>query len=139
VQHSTIRVFDAICSLAKKHGKVFPSLQGLAYLAQCHKNTVLAALKQLAFFGFITVYRRLKRVRTPLGFRVEQDTNAYTIQEPNSFGQIAHKLFGFVTESNNWEASPSNFSFDKSKRQNSPSHSPKSDPWQALKEIWEET
>jgi len=137
VQHSTIRVFDALCSLAKKHGRVFPSLVGLAYLAQCSRNTVLSAIKQLAFFGFITVHRRIKRVPTPLGFRVEQDTNAYNIQEPNSFGQIALRLFGFVKESNNWEASPSNSLFDKSKGRNSALQRPSGGTWGDLHEIWE--
>ena len=137
VQHSTIRVFDAICSLAKKHGRVFPSLVGLAYLAQCSRNTVLSALKQLEFFGFITVHRRIKRVATPLGFRVEQDTNAYNIQEPNSFGQIALRLFGFVKESNNWEASPSNSLFDKSKGQNLAHQRPSGGAWDDLREAWE--
>jgi hypothetical protein len=139
IQHSTIRVFDALCSLAKKHGRVFPSQEGLAQLAKCSKNTVIAALKELALFGFITVYRRIKRVPTLLGYRVEQDTNAYSIQKPNSFGEMALRLFGFVTESTNWKASNSNSSFDRTKGRNSPSHPPKTDPWRALQEVWDAT
>ena len=54
-QRTTIAVFDALCSLAKKHGRVFPSHEGIAYPAKCSKNTVIAALKQLEFFGFVTV------------------------------------------------------------------------------------
>src|SRR5947209_1688538 len=104
VQHSTIRVFDALCNLARKHGRVFPSHKGIAYLAKCSKNTVISALRQLEFFGFVAIFRRLKRIRTPLGARVVQDTNAYMPQEPNRWGCKALALFtGF-----SWRSSESN-------------------------------
>ena len=47
IQRTTLAVFDALCGLAAKHGQVFPALEGLAYLAKCCKNTVIAALKEL--------------------------------------------------------------------------------------------
>jgi hypothetical protein len=113
VRRTTIAVFDALCSLAKKHGRVFPSHRGIAYLAKCSKNTVISALKQLQFFGFVTVRRRVKRLRTELGLRTVQDTNAYVVQEPNAWGEKALRLFTALprpaTESNKWEARNFNF------------------------------
>ena len=123
MQPSTIRVFDALCSLAKKHGRVFPSHKGLAWLAKCSKNTVISALKQLAFLGFVTVYRRLRRARSPLGIRVVQDTNAYAVQEPNGWGEKAFKIFGLSagagSESKSWEARYPNFDSRKEQGRNS--------------------
>lgn len=111
VQRTTLSVFDALYGLALKHGQVFPSLEGLAYLAKVSKNTVIAALKELQQFGFVAVHRRLKRVKTALGFRTVQDTNAYSLTEPNGFGEMALNLFGGLifraratSESNNWAA-----------------------------------
>jgi hypothetical protein len=120
VQPSTVRVFDALCSLAKKHGRVFPSHKGIAYLAKCSKNTVIAALKQLEFFGFVTVYRRVKRIRTQAGSRTVQDTNAYLLNEPNAWGEKAFSLFipsgPRSSESNNWRARGFKLAFRKEER-----------------------
>ena len=140
VQHSTIRVFDALCGLAKKHGRVFPSHVGLAYLSKCSKNTVIAALKQLEFFGFVTVYRRVKRVRTELGFRTVQDTNAYVVQEPNTWGEKALALFarvvGAVSESKRWPARDSNLSNQRSKGADLALSRPSGGGWEGLYEEW---
>lgn len=141
VQRTTIDVFDALCNLAKKHGRVFPSHKGLAYLAKCSKNTVIAALKQLEFFGFVTVYRRVKRIRTALGFRTVQDTNAYMIQEPNSWGEQALALFAGVvkaaSESNKWEARLSNFILQRDKRANPAPQRPSGGAWGDIYEKWQ--
>ena len=141
VQRTTIDVFDALCSLAKKHGRVFPSLEGLAWLAKCHRNTVLAALKQLEFFGFVAVHRRIKRIRTELGFRTVQDTNAYTIQEPNTWGQKALALFtrivGATSESKNCEARDSNSSSNKAQGRNFGPLRPSGGLWDGLREKWD--
>lgn len=141
VQRTTLAVFDALCSLAKKHGRVFPSLEGLAWLSKCHKNTVLAALRQLEFFGFVTVHRRIKRIRTELGFRTVQDTNAYTLQEPNSWGEKALALFGrFMggsSESKKCEARIPNYSFRKDAGQDLALQRPPKGSWRDLYEGWE--
>lgn len=108
VQPSTLRVFDALCGLARKYGRAFPSHKGLAYLAKCSKNTVISALKVLEFFGFLTIHRRLKRVHTALGLRTVQDTNAYALREPGSWVDKALALFARpprASESNSWQAS----------------------------------
>jgi hypothetical protein len=141
VQHSTIRIFDALCHLAKKHGRVFPSLEGIAYLAKCGRNTVLSGLKQLEFFGFVTVFRRVKRIKTALGFRTVQDTNAYLIKEPNTWGEKALALFarivGGSSESNKWEARVSNFMLQGRSGAISPSPRPSGGAWGDIYEKWQ--
>lgn len=141
IQRTTLAVFDALCGLAGKHGQVFPSLEGLAYLAKCCKNTVIAALKELEFYGFVTVHRRLKRVRTALGFKTEQDTNAYSLHEPNSWGQNALKLFGNLfsggAESNKWAARNPESLNSKDRGRNSPPSGPPQGSWGHLREVWD--
>lgn len=125
IQRTTLAVFDALLGLALKHGQVFPSLVGLAILAKVSKNTVIAALKELQEFGFVTVHRRLKRVKTALGFRTVQDTNAYSLSEPNGWGAMALKLFSGLfpqrdaTESNNRAASATDSHSSKNSNVNS--------------------
>jgi hypothetical protein len=104
IPHSTIEVFDALLMLAVKYGKVFPSLLRISELATRSKQTVVNALKVLEFYGFITVHRRIKRVRTALGIKTVQDTNAYVIQEPCGFGRQAFDIFRQSSESRNQAA-----------------------------------
>jgi hypothetical protein len=65
----------------------------------------------------VTRHRRLKRVMTPLGFRVEQNTNAYEIHPPKTaLGRLAEAVFGAkkpvdITVSNFSGASDSSSSF----------------------------
>jgi hypothetical protein len=75
-------VFDALMYLTEKYGRVFPSLEGLAHLAMCCKQSVVTALADLEALGFVTRIRRIRRVATALGFKVEQITNAYRVHEP---------------------------------------------------------
>jgi len=90
--------------LTEKYGRVFPSLEGLAYLAMCCKQSVVTALDDLERLGFVTRIRRLRQVQTPLGFRTEQITNAYVVHEPASgLGLLATLVF--ATESNCWTPS----------------------------------
>ena len=93
VPHSVMEVFDALLSLAVKHGQVFPSLVGLGILATRSKQTVVNAIKVLESYGVVTRIRRIKRIRTPMGQKTVQDTNAYTLQEPNAFGDMAYRCF----------------------------------------------
>ncbi len=89
-----------------------PSLDGIAFMASVCKQTVVNCLKGLELYGFVVVHRRIKRVRTPLGFKTVQDTNAYTIQEPQGLGALAVSMFRKLTESRKLAAS-SSFIFHK--------------------------
>jgi hypothetical protein len=49
-------------------------------------------------------HRHLRQIKTPLGFRTEQITNAYRVHEPaRGLGLLATLVF--ATESNSWTAS----------------------------------
>jgi hypothetical protein len=98
-------VFGALMYLTEKYGRVFPSLEGLAHLAMCCKQSVVAALADLERLGFVT---RIRRILTPLGFTTRQITNAYRVHAPASgLGLIAMGLF--ATESNSWTPSATYF------------------------------
>jgi DNA-binding transcriptional regulator YhcF (GntR family) len=80
---SVARVLKALLDKALYYGRLCPSLETLADWACIHsKTTVRKALDQLESFGFVVVYRRRKTVRTPLSFKVVQDTNSYEVREP---------------------------------------------------------
>src|SRR5262245_6712226 len=97
-------VFGALMYLTEKYGRVFPSLEGLAHLAMCCKQSVVTALDDLERLGFFTCIRRLRQVQTPLGFITRQITNAYVVHEPaNGLGLLATLVF--AAESNSWTAS----------------------------------
>ena len=92
-------VFGALMYLTEKYGRVFPSLEGLAHLAMCCKQSVVTALADLERLGFITRIRRIRQINTPLGFTIRQITNAYKVHEPTSgLGLLATAVF--LTESN---------------------------------------
>ena len=99
------RVLKALLNLALKYGEVRPSLDGIKVLACVCKQTVVNCLKVLEFYGFVIVHRRIKRIRTALGFKVVQDTNAYTIQEPQGLGGLAVSIFKQASESRKCAAS----------------------------------
>jgi hypothetical protein len=97
-------VFFALLYLAEKYGRVFPSLEGLAYLAMCCRQSVVTAIADLEALGFVTRIRRIRRITTPLGFTTRQITNAYRVHEPaNGLGLLATLVF--ATESNCWAPS----------------------------------
>src|SRR5262245_17684982 len=88
----------------------FPSLEGLAHLAMCCKQSVVTALADLERLGFLTRIRRIRRITTPLGLTTRPITNAYVVHEPTcGLGLVAMTLF--ATESNSWTASEAKFSF----------------------------
>jgi hypothetical protein len=92
-------VFGALMYLTEKYGRVFPSLEGLAHLAMCCRQSVVTALDDLERLGFVTRIRRIRQVQTPLGFTTRQITNAYRVHEPTSgLGLLATLVF--ATESN---------------------------------------
>jgi hypothetical protein len=92
-------VFGALMYLTEKYGRVFPSLEGLAHLAMCCKQSVVTALADLERLGFVTRIRRIRQVTTPLGFTTRQITNAYRVHEPGrGLGLLA--MCVFASESN---------------------------------------
>src|SRR5262249_38441415 len=97
-------VFCALLYLTEKYGRVFPSLEGLAHLAMCCKQSVVTAIADLERLGFVTRIRRIRQVQTPLGFTTRQITNAYRVHEPaRGFGLLA--MCVFATESKSWTPS----------------------------------
>jgi hypothetical protein len=67
-------VFGALLYLTEKYGRVFPSLEGLAHLAMCCKQSAVTAIADMEALGFVTRTRRIRT--TPLGFTTRQITNA---------------------------------------------------------------
>jgi hypothetical protein len=105
IPRTVARVLKALLNLALHYGEVRPSLDGIKRLACVCKQTVVNCLKVLTLYGLVIVHRRIKRIRTALGFKVVQDTNAYTIQEPKGLGALAANLFKRASESKKWSAS----------------------------------
>jgi hypothetical protein len=105
IPRTVARVLKALLNLALQYGEVRPSLLGIARLACACKQTVVNCLKLLSLYGFVIVHRRIKRIRTALGFKVVQDTNAYTIQEPQGLGAVALRIFRQASESRKWPPS----------------------------------
>jgi hypothetical protein len=107
-------VFFALLYLAEKYGRVFPSREGLAHLAMCCKQSAVTAIVDLERLGFVTRIRRIRQIKTPLGFTTRQITNAYRVHEPTrGLGLLAMAVF--ATGSNSWTASVSKFSSEESK------------------------
>jgi hypothetical protein len=119
IPRTAARVLKTLLGLALQYGEVRPSLEGIGRLACVCKQTVVNCLKVLQLYGFVVVHRRIKRIRTALGLKVVQDTNAYTIQEPQGLGALATRLFSQASESKKPSASSKDSSFNKTKGQNS--------------------
>jgi Helix-turn-helix domain len=77
----------------KADGCLFPSLETLARLSRMSKPTVIAAIKRLVLMGFLTVYRRCKRIRTAIGVRVVQDSNCYEFHPPTGLGALGWSIW----------------------------------------------
>jgi hypothetical protein len=137
IPRTVARVLKALLNLALQYGEVRPSLEGLGKLACVCKQTAVNCLKLLQLYGFVTVHRRIKRIRTPLGFKVVQDTNAYTIQEPQGLGAMAVRLFRQASESRKSSPSSNDSSFGISQGQKFGSQPPKTGSWDSLQAAWE--
>ena len=99
VQPSVVAVLKALVRLTVKYsGRVFPSLEGLAFLAGVSRSTAVAAVRQLERWGFLTVTRRCKREMTVAGVRLVQDTSLYQVHLPQGLGAMAVKVFGIATK-----------------------------------------
>jgi hypothetical protein len=104
---AALEVLRALLFVIKKiGGKLFPSIETLAMLCRMSKQTVITALKVLERMGFITAHKRIKRIQTPLGARVVQDSNAYEFHFPKTgLGKLAMAVFcGRSSESNKSDA-----------------------------------
>jgi hypothetical protein len=77
----------------KYSGRVFPSLEGLACIVGCSRATCIAAVKLLETWGLLKITRRCKRVLTPVGMRLVQDTSVYQLQEPKGLAAMAVRIF----------------------------------------------
>lgn len=134
IPRTAARILKALLNLALQYGEVRPSLLGLATLACVCKQTVVNCLKLLQLYGFVEVHRRIKRIRTALGFKVVQDTNAYTIREPQGLGAMALRMFKQASESRSLPASFKDSSFNKSGGRNSGSRPQPKEPSGNLQE-----
>lgn len=80
--------------IKKIDGRLYPSLEAMAKLSRKSKQAVVTAIKVLERMGFITVHRRVKRIQTPYGVRVVQDSNAYEFHLPGGgLGALAMAVF----------------------------------------------
>jgi hypothetical protein len=68
---------------------MYPSLAHIAEGARMSKESVVQALKTLELFGFLTIARRRKRIQTPLGVKVVQDTSCYVLSLARGLGELA--------------------------------------------------
>jgi hypothetical protein len=72
---------------------MYPSLAHIAAGARMSKETVVEAMKALQLFGFLKVDPRRKRIETPLGVKVVQDTNCYVLNLAKGLGELTLALF----------------------------------------------
>jgi hypothetical protein len=89
---------------------MFPSLQHIATKAQVSVRTVQTSLAVLKLLGFVTIFRRMKRVASALGQMLRQDSNAYLLHAAKGLGAIGNALFGgFFPDGKNFQAKESVF------------------------------
>jgi hypothetical protein len=137
IPRTVAKVLKALLNLALQYGEVRPSLEGLGKLACVCKQTVVNCLKVLQLYGFVVVHRRIKRIRTPLGFKVVQDTNAYTIQDPQGLGAIAVRMFKRASESKRSPPSSKDTHSDKRREGKFASPTLPTGGWEGLRDGWE--
>ncbi len=94
VSRTALDVLKAVARLVAKHGRAFPSLEGLAYAAGCCRRTAVRAVKELEGLGLLLIHRRAKRVMTPFGLRQVQDTSIYELTPPRGLAAMALAIFG---------------------------------------------
>lgn len=96
---SALTVLRVLLFVVKKSkGRLRPSYDHLARLCRLSRRVVVSAMETLKRMGFVTVYRRCKRVRSMLGERVVQDTNAYEYHLPRGWGALAWSIFRPASE-----------------------------------------
>jgi hypothetical protein len=90
-----IELLRTLLFVIKKHdGRLFPSYETLAVLTRKSRQAIITAMQVLERMGFVTVHKRIKRIQTPLGPRVVQDSNAYEFHLPKKgLGALAMAVF----------------------------------------------
>jgi hypothetical protein len=83
----SIELLKVLIWFGRKYGRIFPSLEKLAYTLRKCEDTIFAALERLISQKFVTKHRRSKEITTAIGRRRVQDSNAYEIHLPDSIGQ----------------------------------------------------
>jgi hypothetical protein len=78
------RVLDALLWRYRPGKGLTLPYEAIAEAAHYCRRTIADALARLKRLGLITVHRRLKRIKTTLGFKVVQDWNAYELHPPGS-------------------------------------------------------
>lgn len=96
IGRAAMRVLEAFLFVLYRPGKpLCVPYEAIAAAAMVSRRTVADALKRLASLGVITIHRRVKRIRTELGFKVCQDCNAYELHPPRGFlGAFMLAVFG---------------------------------------------
>jgi hypothetical protein len=75
-------VLEALLWLSRPGKGLCLSYEAIAEAAHYCRRTIADALQRLKRLGLITIHRRLKRIKTALGFKVVQDWNAYELHPP---------------------------------------------------------
>jgi hypothetical protein len=78
------RVLEALLWRSRPGKGLALPYEAIAEAAHYCRRTIADALARLKRLGLITVHRRLKRIKTALGFKVVQDWNAYELHPPGS-------------------------------------------------------
>jgi len=85
---SALAVLELLIHLAQaRQGRVAPGYEAMAAIVRMSRQTVITAINVLEAMGLVTVIRRLKRIRTALGFKTVQATNAFDIHPPELAGR----------------------------------------------------
>jgi hypothetical protein len=86
------RMLKYMLGLAIKHGRVFPSLIGLAKRAAfCAKGTLIRLRDAAIELGFVTKHRRIETIDAEDGRKTCQANNAYEIHQPKD-GSLGDRL-----------------------------------------------
>src|SRR5437016_9914033 len=80
--------------IKKIDGRLYPSYETLAVLSRKSRRAIVNAMQVLERMGFVTIHKRIKRIKTPFGPRVVQESNAYTLHLPTTgLGALAMGVF----------------------------------------------
>jgi hypothetical protein len=143
-----LRVLEAFLFVLYRQGRsICVPYEAIATAAMICRRSVAMALALLERMGLLTIHRRIKRIKTPLGFKVVQDCNAYELHPPRGLGSIAARLFGGLaalfdpesSECKNFPAKGDHSYLNRRGGQNSPPPEPEADPWGALHTLGETT
>ena len=86
-------VLEALLWLSRPGKGLCLPYEAIAEAAHYCRRTIADALQRLKRLGLITIHRRLKRIKTALGFKVVQDWNAYELHPPGTrMGQLFEGL-----------------------------------------------